>query len=125
MSANLAGDTVSTDFSRGCCEASITFWTRIEPYTRLDDIEDGLQARLHDPLWLLARQWQTGEFQGEDAGTPVQARVRLERTLADSLPGTSAAPPSRIARNSRSRRSSSAKPCAATRAIAAEAGLTS
>jgi hypothetical protein len=61
--------------------SSITFWTRIEAYTRLDDIEDGLQARLHDPLWLLARQWQTGEFAGEDAGTPVQARVSLERTL--------------------------------------------
>ena len=60
--------------------SSITFWTRIEPYTRLDDIEDGLQARLHDPLWLMTRQWQTGEFHGEDAGTPVQARVRLERT---------------------------------------------
>ena len=60
--------------------SSITFWTRIEPHTRLDDIEDGLQARLHDPLWLMTRQWQTGEFHGEDAGTPVQAGVRLERT---------------------------------------------
>src|SRR4051812_19698608 len=63
---------------------SITFWTRIEPYTRLEDIEDGLQARLHDPLWLLARQWQTGEFHAEDAGTPVHARVRLERTKPTS-----------------------------------------
>src|SRR3954470_11809468 len=59
---------------------SITFWTRIEAYTRLEDIEDGLQARLHDPLWMLARQWQTGEFHAEDAGTPVKAVVRLERT---------------------------------------------
>ncbi|HEV7808676.1 MAG TPA: hypothetical protein VGO80_22925 [Solirubrobacteraceae bacterium] len=59
--------------------SSITFWTRLEAFTRFDDIEAGLQARIHDPLWLLARQWQTGEFQGEDAGTPVQARVRLER----------------------------------------------
>ena len=33
-------------------------------------------ARVHDPLWLLARQWQVGEFQGEDAGTPVVARWR-------------------------------------------------
>lgn len=58
---------------------SITFWTRLEPFTRLDDIEAGLQARVHDPLWALARQWQTGEFQGEDGGTPIQARVRMER----------------------------------------------
>ena len=63
---------------------SITFWTRIEPYSRLEDIEDGLQARLHDPLWSLARQWQTGEFHAEDAGTPVRARVRLERTKPTS-----------------------------------------
>jgi hypothetical protein len=59
---------------------SITFWTRIEPFSRLDDIDQGLQAQTHDPLWLLARQWQTGEFEGEDAGTPVLARVRLERS---------------------------------------------
>ena len=26
---------------------------------------------MHDPLWLLARQWQFGEFEGEDAGSPV------------------------------------------------------
>ena len=67
---------------------SITFWTRIEPFSRRDDIDAGLQARTHDPLWLLARQWQTAEFQGEDAGTPVQARLRLERSpLARFRPG--------------------------------------
>ena len=58
---------------------SITFWTRLEPFTRLDEIDAGLQARIHDPLWLLARPWQTGEFQGEDAATPVQVRTRMER----------------------------------------------
>jgi hypothetical protein len=36
----------------------------------------GVHARVYDPLWLLARQWQTGEFQGEDTGTPVLARWR-------------------------------------------------
>jgi hypothetical protein len=35
-----------------------------------------LEGRVHDPLWLLGRQWQVGEFQGEDAGTPVAARLR-------------------------------------------------
>ena len=71
---------------------SITFWTRIEPFSRRDDIDSGLQARTHDPLWLLARQWQTAEFQGEDAGTPVQARLRLERSpLARFRPGPNGA----------------------------------
>ena len=35
-----------------------------------------LSARVFDPLWLLTRQWQVGEYQAEDAGTPVVARVR-------------------------------------------------
>ena len=30
---------------------------------------------MHDPLWLLGRQWQLGEFEGEDAGTPLTVRV--------------------------------------------------
>ncbi len=69
---------------------SIVFWTRLEPYARQADIDVGLEARLHDPLWMLARQWQNGEFQGEDAGTPVQARLRLERApLARYHPGPS------------------------------------
>lgn len=40
-----------------------------------------LSARLFDPLWLLTRQWQTGEFQAEDAGTPVTARVRASTAM--------------------------------------------
>lgn len=31
-------------------------------------IADALAARLKDPLWLLARQWQTGEFEAENGG---------------------------------------------------------
>jgi hypothetical protein len=38
----------------------------------------GLQARIYDPLWLLARQWQVGEFQGEDNGSPAKACFQAE-----------------------------------------------
>jgi len=55
---------------------SITSWIRLEPRCRDDDLREAVQARIYDPLWLLARQWQTGEFQGEDTGTPVIARWR-------------------------------------------------
>ena len=108
--------------------ASITFWTRLEPFTRLDDIDAGLQARTHDPLWLLARQWQTGEFQGEDAGTPVQARCGSSARRSTRYRAGAAAPPSRTARRSRWRRSSSARRCSAADPrrdlrVAAEAGL--
>src|SRR5687768_338439 len=53
---------------------SIT-WARLEPRVRPDSPDGNLsravKAAVHDPLWLLCRQWQLGEFQGEDAGSPV------------------------------------------------------
>ena len=58
--------------------ASITSWLRLEPRCRNADMNTGLQARLYDPLWLLARQWQIGEFQGEDNGSPAAAQWRGE-----------------------------------------------
>lgn len=55
---------------------SITSWSRIEPVGARDDVAAGLAARVADPLWLLARQWQVGEFQSTDGGTPIVARWR-------------------------------------------------
>ncbi len=55
---------------------SITNWARVEPRTEGTNIDVGFAARVHDPFWMLARQWQVGEFQGEDAGTPITARWR-------------------------------------------------
>ena len=34
-----------------------------------------LRAEVRDPLWFLTRQWQFGELQGEDAGSPIEARL--------------------------------------------------
>lgn len=59
-------------------KASITTWLRLEPRSRDAEMSSSLQARVYDPLWLLARQWQLGEFQGEDNGSPVLARWRGE-----------------------------------------------
>ena len=50
-------------------------WERIEAMARDRELSGGLEARIADPLWLLARQWQVGEFQGDDAAQPVVARV--------------------------------------------------
>ena len=57
---------------------SITSWMRLEPRSRNAEMKDSLQARIYDPLWMLARQWQLGEFEGEDNGSPVMARWRAE-----------------------------------------------
>lgn len=47
----------------------------------LPDSAEGEAARLLDPLWALARQWQMGELQAEDNGSPVQAQLDVEATL--------------------------------------------
>ena len=47
-----------------------------------------LQAQVRDPLWFLARQWQTGEFLGDDAGSPVQATLGVQqRSITTYRPG--------------------------------------
>lgn len=58
-------------------------WTRLEPGNWGSHLERGLEARLHDPLWVLARQWQLGEFRGIDAGSPVRAELELEQAKLD------------------------------------------
>lgn len=55
---------------------SITNWNRLEPRTRSDSIERSLEAQVRDPLWFLTRQWQFGEFQGEDAGSPAWVQFK-------------------------------------------------
>jgi hypothetical protein len=79
---------------------SITSWTRLEPDSRDLELRQTLSARVFDPLWMLTRQWQVGEFQGEDVGSPAIARVRatnatLTRCHLGALPPNTAlqAPP--------------------------------
>lgn len=60
-------------------------WTRIEPRCRSDDFAPGLEARTADPLWLLGRQWQFGEFAGEDAGSPIDVEVTHRSKLLQEL----------------------------------------
>ena len=55
---------------------TVTTWMRLEPRTRLtDDLTPSLRARVLDPMWMLTRQWQLREFQGEDAGSPTAANA--------------------------------------------------
>lgn len=60
-------------------------WLRIEPRCRSQDFSRGLEARTADPLWMLARQWQVGEFKAEDAGSPIQAEVDFQTELLESV----------------------------------------
>ncbi|HEU4891601.1 MAG TPA: hypothetical protein VFT47_08625 [Vicinamibacterales bacterium] len=58
----------------------ITWWNRLEGRPRADKFERALRAEVRDPLWMLTRQWQMGEFQGDDAGSPIMAKIHVEAT---------------------------------------------
>jgi hypothetical protein len=62
---------------------SITIWNRVEPRARSQDMKVALEARVHDPLWFLTRQWQVGEFEGRDAGSPVMVEITSTATPFD------------------------------------------
>ncbi|MEL6986656.1 MAG: hypothetical protein AAGK97_02410 [Bacteroidota bacterium] len=57
----------------------IKSYNRLEPNPRSNDIEAGVSMEVADPMWYLCRQWQFGEFQGEDAGTAYQASILGEQ----------------------------------------------
>jgi hypothetical protein len=67
---------------------SITIWTRIEPRCRSEDMLPALEARTHDPFWMLARQWQLGELRGEDAGSPILATLASVEMPLDRYKGS-------------------------------------
>ncbi|HEX6347298.1 hypothetical protein [Umezawaea sp.] len=47
---------------------------------RATEFTRALRAEVRDPLWLLTRQWQLGEFRGTDGGSPVTATYSVART---------------------------------------------
>ncbi len=66
---------------------SLTIWTRLEPRCRNADLTSALEARTHDPYWMLARQWQFGEMAGDDAGSPILAAVTSAEVALDRFQG--------------------------------------
>jgi hypothetical protein len=52
---------------------TVGLWNRLEGRPRTTDFARALRAEVRDPLWLLARQWQLGEFRATDGGSPVTA----------------------------------------------------
>ena len=63
---------------------TIMMWNRFEGRPRTHDFNKALKAEVRDALWMLTKQWQMGEFKGDDAGSPVFAKLFLSRSLMDS-----------------------------------------
>lgn len=62
---------------------AITRWNRLEGVPRTHHFDRALQAEVRDALWMLTRQWQMGEFLGDDAGSPALVRICSEVTKMD------------------------------------------
>ena len=60
---------------------------RLEPDPHQRDLARGWAAELADPAWLLGRQWQMGEHQGEDASSPVAVEIRSRATPIGAVAG--------------------------------------
>lgn len=72
---------------------TFTTWGRIEPRLSDPSLRPGVRAEVADPLWLLGRQWQLGEFRGEDAGSPAYLEVHgASAPLAALRRGDASAP---------------------------------
>lgn len=59
---------------------TITLWNRLEGRPRRDDFDRALKVEVRDALWMLCKQWQMGEFLGDDAGSPIFAKVHMGST---------------------------------------------
>jgi hypothetical protein len=57
----------------------------LEPDNTSANIDEAQEARVKDPLWFLARQWQTGEFEAENGGRPAQTEVTWTSFPMDRL----------------------------------------
>lgn len=55
-------------------------WAKLVPRRDTADPSVGLAARVADPLWMLARQYQFGEFTGDDGAEPVSVDVQATWT---------------------------------------------
>ena len=73
---------------------TVVMWNRLEGRPRREDFLRALRAEVRDPLWMLCKQWQVGEFRGDDAGSPVFAKVSMSTTRIDTYrPGAAASRP--------------------------------
>ncbi|OLF06005.1 hypothetical protein BLA60_33685 [Actinophytocola xinjiangensis] len=61
-------------------DPTVGVWNRLEGRPRTTDFTRALRAEVRDPLWLLTRQWQLGEFRGTDGGSPVTATYSLAQS---------------------------------------------
>lgn len=76
--ARPAFDNLAGIFARETLFPTITMWNRLEGQPRRTDFSRALRAEARDALWMLAKQWQVGEFEGDDAASPIFAKLHAD-----------------------------------------------
>lgn len=64
---------------------AVIAYNRLSPRPRAENLNESLRAAVRDPLWMLTRQWQLGEFEGEDTGSPVTAKIGYTHQSIDRI----------------------------------------
>lgn len=59
---------------------TVTLWNRLEGRPRTENFDRAMKAEVRDALWMLSKQWQMGEFIGDDAGSPLISKAHLNTT---------------------------------------------
>lgn len=70
---------LSEDEIEKLSESQFSFPVRVEPKTRRDDLTESLRYCVYDPLWMLSRQWQMGEFRANNAGTALSVKCTFNQ----------------------------------------------
>jgi hypothetical protein len=59
---------------------TVVMWNRLEGRPRTNNFDRALKAEVRDALFMLTKQWQLGEFKGDDAGSPVTTKIHIATT---------------------------------------------
>ena len=60
-------------------------WNRLESRPRHAEFDKVLEAGVYDALWMLTRQWQFGELQGEDTGSAIFSKIYMKTTAISQI----------------------------------------
>jgi len=68
-------------------------WNRLEPTPHSDkNVDAALRFEIRDAMWMLTRQWQFGEMDGEDAASAAFAKIGLHHAPVQFFGGPDSQP---------------------------------
>ncbi|MCQ2147340.1 MAG: hypothetical protein MJZ16_07475 [Bacteroidales bacterium] len=57
----------------------IGVYQKLEPRSRDTEYKESMAFTVHDPLWMLSRQWQFGRFKGNNCGSSVMTKITVDK----------------------------------------------